>query len=88
LKEKKYEFRKRGIEELKDFKEIEERYIKKYYPKHKIIRTVVLYGGQERKIVEIEIGFLLNKDGDLVLGREPPELFKDAIKNLTDFWFC
>jgi hypothetical protein len=85
---KKYEFRKKGIEELKDFKEIEERYIKKYYPKHKIIRTVVLYGGQERKIVEIEIGFLLNKDGDLVLGMKPPELFKDAIKNLTDFWLC
>jgi len=31
--------------------------------------------------------FLLNKDGDLVLGIKPPELFKDAIKNLIDFWF-
>ena len=84
---KKYEFRKKGIEKLKNFEEIETRYIKKYYPEHKIIRTVVLYGSHERKIVEIEVSFLLNKDGDLVLGIKPPELFKDAIKNLIDFWF-
>jgi hypothetical protein len=38
-------------------------------------------------VVEIEIGFLLNKNGDLVLGIRAPELFKDAIKNLIDFWF-
>jgi len=84
---KKYEFRQRAIEELKNLEEIEKRYIKKYYPNHKIIRTIVLYGSRERKIVEIEIGFLLNKVGDLVLGIKPPALFKDAIKNLIDFWF-
>ena len=84
---KKYEFRHKAIEELKNFEEIEKRYIKKYYPKYKILRTVVLYGGHEREVIEIEIGFLLNKDGDLVLGIKPPELFKDAIKNLIDFWF-
>lgn len=84
---KKYEFRHKGIEKLNNFKEIEKRYIKKYYPNYKIIRTVVLYGGHEKRIIEVEIGFLLNKDGDLVLGIRPPELFKDAIKNLIDFWF-
>lgn len=85
---KKYEFRHKAIEELNNFDEIEKRYIKKYYSEYKIIRTVVLYGGQETKLIEIEIGFLLNKSGDLVLGIKPPELFKDAIKNLIDFWFC
>ncbi len=84
---KKYEFRHKAIEELNNFEEIEKRYIKKYYPKYKIIRTVVLYGSHEKKVIEIEIGFLLNKEGDLVLGIKPPELFKDAIKNLIDFWF-
>jgi hypothetical protein len=84
---KKYEFRRRAIKELRNLSEIEERYIKKYYPNHKIIRTVVLYGGNKREIFEAEIGFLLNKNGDLVLGIKPPELFKDAIKNLIDFWF-
>jgi len=84
---KKYEFRHKAIEDLNNFEEIEKRYIKKYYAKHKIIRTVVLYGGHEKKAVEVEIGFLLNEDGDLVLGIKPPGLFKDAIKNLVDFWF-
>lgn len=84
---KKYEFKHKAIEELNNFEEIEQRYIKKYYPQYKIIRTVVLYGGYERKIIEVEIAFLLNKRGDLVLGIKPPELFIDAIKNLIDFWF-
>lgn len=84
---KKYEFRHKAIEDLNNFEEIEKRYINVYYAKYKIIRTIVLYGGHEKKAVEAEIGFLLNKDGDLVLGIKPPELFKDAIKNLVDFWF-
>jgi len=85
---KKYQFRDKGIEELKDFKDIEVRYIKKYYPSYKILRTVVLYGGTEKRVVEVEVGFLLNKNGDLVLGIKPPEIFKEAIKNLVDFWFA
>ncbi len=28
------------------------------------------------------------KMGQGLLGIKPPELFKDAIKNLIDFWFC
>lgn len=83
---KKYKFRKDGIRELKSFGDIEKIYIKKYYPKYKIIRTVVLYGGTEKKVVEIEVGFLLNANGDLVLGIKAPALFREAIKNLLDFW--
>jgi len=83
---KKYQFRQNGIKELKSFGDIEKTYIKKYYPKYKIIRTVVLYGGTEKKVVEIEVGFLLNENGDLVLGIKAPGLFKEAIKNLLDFW--
>lgn len=84
---KKYEFRHRAIEELALFKPIEDLYIKKYYSEYKIIRTVVLYGGTATEVVEIEIGFLLNRNGDLILGIRAPELFKEAIKNLIDFWF-
>ncbi|XOB46633.1 MAG: hypothetical protein ACKKMV_00400 [Candidatus Nealsonbacteria bacterium] len=83
---KKYKFRKEGIKELKNFKDIEKNYIKKYYPEFKITRTVVLYGGKANKIVEIQIGFLLNENGDLILGIRAPKLFKEAIKNLLDFW--
>lgn len=83
---KKYQFRQNGIKELKNFKDIEKLYIEKYYPKFEIIRTVVLYGGEAKKIIRIRIGFLLNKNGDLILGVRAPELFKEAIKNLLDFW--
>ena len=61
-------------------------YLKKYYPKYKIVRTVVLYGSQEEKIVEVQVGFLLNENGKLVLGIKAPKLFKRAIKNLLDYW--
>jgi len=83
---KKYRFRQNGIKEIESFDNIERIYIKKYYPKYKIIRTVVLYGGVEKKVIAIEIGFLLNKNGDLILGIKAPSLFKEAIKNLLDFW--
>lgn len=83
---KKYAFRKNGIEELKNYDFIEKNYILRYYPKFKITRTVVLTGSKEEKLVEIEIGFLLNENGKLILGIKAPELFKEAIKNLLDFW--
>ncbi|MDR1026335.1 MAG: hypothetical protein LBL47_02945 [Lactobacillus sp.] len=83
---KKYQFRKAGIAELKNYGFIEKNYIKKYYPKFEIVRTIVLYGSKEKKVVEIKVGFLLNEEGALVLGVKAPALFKQAIKNLLDFW--
>ena len=83
---KKYQFRHNGIAELATYDAFDELYNKKHYPKHKIIRTLVLYGGTEEKIVEIEIGFLLNENGKLILGVKAPKLFQEAIKNLLDYW--
>jgi hypothetical protein len=83
---KKYQFRHNGIEKLKKYSFIERNYIEKYYPKFTITRTIVLYGGKEKKIVEIDVGFLLNEYGDLILGIKAPAIFKEAIKNLLDFW--
>lgn len=78
-------FYKDGIEELQNYDFIEENYIQKYYPDFQIIRTVVLYGSQENQIIEIEIGFLLNQNGELILGIKAPKLFQEAVKNLLDF---
>ena len=83
---KKYKFRTKGIEELNNFDAIEKFYIKPNYPEFRIIRTVVLYGGTKEKIIEIEVGFLLNENGKLILGIKAPDLFKVAIKNLLDYW--
>ena len=82
----KYINRNAGILQIKTFDFIEKVYIKKHYPKYKIIRTVVLFGSEETSIVEIEVGFLLNKNGQLILSVKSPKLFQEAIKNLLDFW--
>ena len=34
----------------------------------------------------VEIGFLLNSNGKLVLGIKAPKLFSRAINNLLDYW--
>lgn len=83
---KKYQFRRKGIEELQNYDFIEKEYIERYYPKFKILRTVVLYGGKQEQLVEIEVGFLLNERGKLILGVKAPDVFKRAISNLLDFW--
>jgi len=83
---KKYEFRKNGIKELSGYDAFDKLYTKKYYPKFKITRTVVLFGSDEVKIQEIKVGFLLNNSGKLILGIKAPTTFKTAIKNLLSFW--
>ncbi len=83
---KKYAFRQKGICELAGYDAFEQMYLKKYYPNFKVVRTVVLYGSHEQKIAEVQVGFLLNADGKLVLGVKAPKLFKRAIENLLDFW--
>lgn len=82
----KYVNRNAGILQIKTFDFIKKIYIKKHYPKYKIIRTVVLFGSEETSIVEIEVSFLLNKNGQLILSVKAPKLFQEAIKNLLDFW--
>ena len=77
---KKFENKNKGIDELKNYDFIEKAYIKKFYPKYKIIRTLVLFGGVSEKIIEVEIGFLLNKQGKMILGIKAPQIFIIALK--------
>lgn len=83
---KKYKYRLDGINELKNYDYIEKHFILKNYPAHTIVRTVVLYGSKEKQIFEVEVGFLLNENGQLILGVKAPKLFHEAITNLLDFW--
>lgn len=83
---KKYENKDKGIAELNNYDDIERDFIFKYYPIFNINRTVVLYGSKNKQITEKEIGFLLNENGELILGPTPPKLFSTAISNLKLFW--
>ena len=53
---------------------------------HPLIRTVVLYGGVDEKINRIEVSFLLNANGKMVLSVQSPKIFKEAITNLLHYW--
>lgn len=83
---KKYEFRQNGIEELNNYDSFDNMYLKPHYGSYKIIRTVVLYGSQMDRITEVQVGFLLNENGKLILGIRAPKLFTRAINNLLDYW--
>ena len=83
---KKYENRSKGIEELNNYDAFDKLYVKPNYRNFTIVRTVVLYGSNEELIAEIEVGFLLNERGKLVLGVKAPALFRKAINNLLDYW--
>lgn len=74
-----------GIKQIANFSNMEKTYIKHYYPKCKVIRTVVLYGGLDKTIDSDEVGFLLNSTGKMVLGKNAPQVFKEAIQNLIKF---
>ncbi|MBQ9254176.1 MAG: hypothetical protein IJ180_05310 [Bacteroidales bacterium] len=83
---KKFVNKNQGIEELNNYDSFDNMYLKKYYPTFKIIKTVVLYGSNEESVIEVEVGFLLNAQGKLILGINAPKLFKRAINNLLDYW--
>lgn len=82
---KTYNNRRKGIEELKNYDCIEDLYIKKHYPSYKIIRSVILYGSDEKNI-ENKIDFLLNANGEMILGIKAPKLFIDSLTKLLNFW--
>ncbi|MCF6344059.1 MAG: hypothetical protein L3J15_05190 [Devosiaceae bacterium] len=83
---KQYRTMLQGIKDLDNFDAFEKFYVKKHYPDYKIIRTVVLYGGTQTEIEKIEVSFLLNKNGDLIISCSAPEIFKESISNLKDYW--
>lgn len=83
---KQYCFVAQGIAELNNYTPIENDYILPHYPNYKILRTVVLYGGNATGIPQKEVSLLLNATGDLILGIDVPSLISLAANNLFSFW--
>jgi hypothetical protein len=75
-----------GIRTLENYGDIERMYIKKFYPGFEIQRSVVLFGGTNEQIKPIQVSFLLNQDGKMILGIKAPQLFREAFENLKKYW--
>lgn len=75
-----------GISTLENYDDIEQLYIKKYYPGFEIHRSVVLYGSSNESVGPIQVSFLLNQKGKMILGIKAPPLFREAFKNLKEYW--
>jgi hypothetical protein len=75
-----------GIRTLDNYDDIEKLYIKKYYPGYEIHRSVVLYGSANETLEPIQVSFLLNQHGKMILGIKAPALFREAFKNLSEYW--
>jgi hypothetical protein len=75
-----------GIRTLENYGDIERMYIEKYYPGYEIQRSVVLYGSTNEYIKPIQVSFLLNQEGKMILGIKAPQLFREAFDNLKNYW--
>lgn len=83
---KQFKRRKQGIKELGNYGPFEEKYIKPSYKNFSLKRKVVLFGGNENKIKEIEVAFCLNQNGQLLFRLDAPSLFIRAISKLFAYW--
>lgn len=79
---KTYKNRKQGIKKLNNYNYIEDHIIKPSYKPKKVIRTVILFGGDKNKLKNNKISFLLNENGDLILNSKAPGILKESIANL------
>ena len=75
-----------GIRTLENYEDIERMYIKKFYPGYEIQRSVVLFGSMNENVKPIQVSFLLNQEGKMILGIKAPQLFREAFNNLNKYW--
>lgn len=76
-----------GITQLLGFDNFDDYYIKANgYDSYTIQRSVVLFGGTDTHITKVEVSFILNDLGQLILKVDSPELFIESIRKLTQYW--
>ena len=78
--------KEKGVNQLPLFKDLEEKYIKKYYPKYECKKFVVLYGDEDEKYNEMEqedkdkVILRLQTDGVVNIYDNCPQIIKDVLK--------
>ena len=74
------------IQQLEWFTTFEEYYLNKYYPDYSIIRTVVLYWWDDKEITVWKVSFLLNSHWDIIFSLDAPEIMRESLLNLKNYW--
>jgi len=78
----------KGVNQLPLFKDLEEKYIKKYYSEYECKKFVVLYGDEDEKYNEMKqddkdkVIFRLKTDGTMITYDKCPQSIKDVIDKL------
>jgi hypothetical protein len=70
-----------GIDELADYDNVENEYVKKYYTGYSITRHVVLFGGFFG-INDSHVAFQLDSNGNMITSANTPAAIEEAIKNV------
>ncbi|MFC1756632.1 hypothetical protein ACFLZC_00520 [Patescibacteria group bacterium] len=79
---KTYLKRKNGIKELSNYNYFEKNLIKPEYNPKSIKRIVITFGGKKNKIREKKIGFHLNENGGIIIGKNTPKIITEAVNKL------
>lgn len=73
-----------GINALNTYNSIENHFIKKYYEKCNVTKWVILFGENDKNLIKNEKVLLyLTKDGDIMINKNSPKIFKNIFKNNT-----
>ena len=76
---------KKGIAQMKSFNVAEKQYCKKFYPKYKCKRFVVLYGDKEVDLTQKEknqVIFRLKGNGQMIIYPKCPQIIKNILEKL------
>ena len=74
----------KGLDEMKLFDGIENALINTNYPKHTVIRSLILFGEKKDNIHE-DVGFWLDNLGNINLQSKTPRIIKDSFENLINY---
>jgi hypothetical protein len=72
----------KGIKQTKGFDIFINQYILKYYPEYTVIKSIILSSGEGNKIKEMVL-FQLNKNGEILLGKDCPNKIKKYLNSIV-----
>jgi len=80
----KYNNIEKGVHQLDEFEQLESNWVRKYYSNYNIIRTLVVFGGDEESLPDPNVSFMINKKGKIIISSEAPVTIKETIYKIMN----